>query len=168
MTEPARFFMRDRFHRTGRRISGRISADAPGRRAASRTCRSDRPARRIPGRTCRWPSRRRHISSLPPGGADGFRVALRDGKKLPGLQKRAADFIVDASFCAQNFLFAGCLLYVPAVLPEPAVHGLQAQIVLFQLLPETRFLGDVHAGDLVDDSPGHLHLPSLKAPCLPV
>ena len=57
--EHLRRIIRGRSRRTDRRIPGRISADAPDRRAASRTCRSGRPARlpgasrRIPNRTCR-------------------------------------------------------------------------------------------------------------------
>ena len=65
------FIIRGHSRRTGRRIRGRISADASGRQAASRTCHSGRPARlpdalrRTLSRICRCSPRRRSKSSPP-------------------------------------------------------------------------------------------------------
>lgn len=53
-------------------------------------------------------------------------------------------------------------------MPKPAVHGFQAQVILLQRMAKPRLFGDVRADDLVDDPPGHLHPPALKAPRLPV
>ena len=53
---------------------------------------------------------------LPPRGADTFRIALRAGEKLPGLQERAANLVVNAGLGAQNLLFPRRFLYVLPIL----------------------------------------------------
>ena len=105
---------------------------------------------------------------LPPRGADAFRIALRAGEKLPGLQERAANLVVNAGLGAQNFLFPRRFLYVLPILPKPPVHAFQAKIVLFHFPLEPRFLGDIRAGDLVNAFSCHLHLYALKAQCLAI
>ncbi len=75
---------------------------------------------------------------------------------------------MNAGLCAQNLFLPRRLLHVLTILPEPPVHGFQAKIVLFQLPLEPRFLGDIRAGDLVNDFPVHLHPHALKAPRLAV
>ena len=90
---------------------------------------------------------------LPPRGADAFRIVLRAGEKLPGLQERMANFVVNAGLCAQNLFFPRRLLHVLTILPEPPVHGFQAKIVLFQFPLKPRFLGDIRASDLVNNFP---------------
>ena len=93
---------------------------------------------------------------LPPRGADAFRIALRAGEKLPGLQERAANLVVNAGLGAQNLLFPRRFLYVLPILPKPPIHAFQEKIVLFHFPLEPRFLGDIRAGDLVNS----LFLPS--------
>ena len=103
---------------------------------------------------------------LPPRGADGLRVALRSGKKLPGLQQRAADAVGMRGFGAQNLLSRSPLHVLP-VLPKLSVHWLSGAGPS-PAHGEAALFGDVRADDLVDDPPGHLHPPALKAPRLPV
>ena len=105
---------------------------------------------------------------LPPRGADAFGIALRIGEKLPGLQKRMADLVVNAGLGAQDLLFPRRRLHLLPILPKPPVHVFQAKIVLFQFPLEPRFLGDVCARDLVNSSSSHAHAHPRKAPRLAV
>ena len=87
---------------------------------------------------------------LPPRGADAFRIALHTGQKLPGLQERMTDLVVNVCLGAQDLLFPRRLLHILPILPKPPVHAFQAKVVLFHFPLEPRFLGDIRAGDLVN------------------
>ena len=105
---------------------------------------------------------------LSPCGADAFRVSLRSSQKLPGLQKRVADLVVNAGLGAQDLLFPRRILHVLPILPKSPVHGFQTKIVLFQFLFELRFLSDIRAGNLVNSFSGHSQPHALKAPRLAI
>ena len=105
---------------------------------------------------------------LSPCGADAFSVSLRSSQKLPGLQKRVADLVVNAGLGTQDLLFPRRILHVLPILPKSPVHGFQTKIVLFQFLFELRFLSDIRAGNLVNSFSGHPQPHALKAPRLAI